>query len=58
MKFLVDLARSLEGRTVAVLLLAVLVVHGGALLLYRQSAAAAADEAFANEVARQLGLAR
>nr|WP_284209549.1 hypothetical protein [Methylorubrum aminovorans] len=58
MKQLVDLARSLEGRTVAVLLLAVLVVHGGALLLYRQSASAAADEAFANEVARQLVLAR
>lgn len=58
MRSLVDLARSLEGRTVAVLLLAVLMVHGGALMLYRQSAAAAADEAFATEVARQLVLAR
>jgi signal transduction histidine kinase len=58
MRGLVGLARSLEGRTVAVLLLAVLAVHGGALALYRQSAAAAADEAFASEVARQLVLAR
>lgn len=58
MKGLVSLVRSLEGRTVAVLLLAVLAVHGGALLLYRQSATAAADEAFATEVARQLVLAR
>ena len=58
MRALVGLARSLEGRTIAVLLLAVLAVHGGALLLYRQSAAAAADEAFATEVARQLVLAR
>ncbi|MFC6790672.1 ATP-binding protein [Methylobacterium komagatae] len=58
MKALVDLARSLEGRTVAVLLLAVLLVHGGALTIYRRSAAAAADEAFATEVARQLVLAR
>lgn len=58
MRGLVGLARSLEGRTVAVLLLAVLVVHGGALAMYRRSAAAAADEAFATEVARQLVLAR
>lgn len=58
MSGLVGVARSLEGRTVAVLLLAVLAVHGGALMLYRQSAAAAADEAFATEVARQLVLAR
>lgn len=58
MRGLVGVARSLEGRTVAVLLLAVLAVHGGALMLYRQSAAAAADEAFATEVARQLVLAR
>ena len=58
MKGLLGLARSLEGRTVAVLLLAVLAVHGGALLLYRQSATAAANEAFATEVARQLVLAR
>ena len=53
-----SLARSLEARTVAVMLLAVLAVHGGALLLYRQSAAAAADEAFARQVANQLSLAR
>ncbi|MGU3360587.1 ATP-binding protein [Methylobacterium sp. M6A4_1b] len=52
------LARSLEARTVAVLLVAILAVHGGALLLYRQSAAAAADEAFAAQVATQLALAR
>ncbi|KQP42504.1 histidine kinase [Methylobacterium sp. Leaf104] len=52
------LARSLEARTVAVLLVAILAVHGGALLLYRQSAAAAADEAFASQVATQLALAR
>ncbi|AWN42572.1 ATP-binding protein [Methylobacterium durans] len=58
MRGLVGLARSLEGRTVAVLLLAVLAVHGGALMLYRRSAAVAADEAFATEVARQLVLAR
>ena len=58
MKALIGLARSLEGRTVAVLLLAVLVVHGGALMLYRQSATAAADEAFATEIARQLVLTR
>ncbi|MEE7478783.1 MULTISPECIES: ATP-binding protein [Methylobacterium] len=58
MKGVVGLARSLEGRTVAVLLLAVLAVHGGALALYRRSAAAAADTAFASEVARQLVLAR
>jgi signal transduction histidine kinase len=58
MRELAGLARSLEGRTVAVLLLAVLLVHGGALAIYRRSAAAAADEAFANEVARQLVLAR
>ncbi|KMO19678.1 ATP-binding protein [Methylobacterium indicum] len=58
MRGLASLARSLEGRTVAVLLLAVLLVHGGALVIYRRSAAAAADEAFANEVARQLILAR
>ncbi|MCE4226291.1 HAMP domain-containing protein [Methylobacterium sp. C25] len=58
MRGLSGLARSLEGRTVAVLLLAVLLVHGGALLLYRYSAVAAADDAFAIEVARQLVLAR
>lgn len=58
MKGLVGVARSLEGRTVAVLLLAILAVHGGALMMYRQSAAAAADDAFATEVARQLVLAR
>lgn len=58
MRVPVALARSLEGRTVAVLLLAVLVVHGGALALYRRSASAAADDAFATEVARQLVLAR
>jgi signal transduction histidine kinase len=52
------LARSLEARTVAVLLLAILAVHGGALLLYRQSATAAADDAFARQVANQLTLAR
>ncbi|MCX4194201.1 ATP-binding protein [Methylobacterium organophilum] len=52
------MARSLEGRTVVVLLLAVLLVHGGALALYRRSAASAADDAFATEVARQLALAR
>ncbi|AWN36167.1 ATP-binding protein [Methylobacterium radiodurans] len=55
---LARLVRSLEGRTVAVLLVAVLVVHGGALALYRLSATAAADEAFATEIARQLVLAR
>ena len=58
MRGLISLARSLEGRTVAVLLLAVLLVHGGALMLYRRSATAAADAAFATEVARQLVLAR
>ena len=58
MRGLVGLARSLEGRTVVVLLLAVLLVHGGALAIYRLSAAAAADEAFATEVARQLVIAR
>lgn len=58
MKALVGFARSLEGRTVAVLLLAVLLVHGGALTIYRRSAVAAADEAFATEVARQLVLVR
>jgi signal transduction histidine kinase len=58
MRGLASLARSLEGRTVAVLLVAVLLVHGGALAIYRHSAAAAADEAFATEVARQLVLAR
>lgn len=58
MRRLAPLARSLEARTVAVLLLAILVVHGGALLLYRQSAAAAADDAFARQVANQLILAR
>jgi signal transduction histidine kinase len=52
------LARSLEVRTVAVMLLAILVVHGGALLFYRQSAAAAADAAFAKQVANQISLAR
>lgn len=52
------LARSLEARTLVVLLAAILAVHGGALLLYRQSAAAAADEAFAAQVASQLALAR
>lgn len=58
MSRLVSLVRSLEARTVAVLLLAILAVHGGALLLYRQSASAAADDAFARQVANQLGLAR
>ena len=58
MRALLGLARSLEGRTVAVLLLAVLAVHGGALMLYRRSATAAADDAFATEIARQLVLAR
>lgn len=58
MRAVAGLARSLEGRTVAVLLLAVLLVHGGALSIYRRSAVAAADEAFATEVARQLVLAR
>lgn len=53
-----SLARSLEARTVAVLLLAILAVHCGALLLYRQSATAAADDAFARQVANQLTLAR
>ncbi|MCJ2045817.1 ATP-binding protein [Methylobacterium sp. J-078] len=53
-----SLARSLEGRTLAVLLLAILAVHGAALLLYRQSAVAAADDAFAIQVANQLALAR
>ena len=52
------LARSLEVRTVAVMLLAILVVHGGALLFYRQSAAAAADAAFAKQAANQISLAR
>lgn len=52
------LGRSLEARTVAVLLLAILAVHGGALLLYRQSATAAADDAFAQRVSNQLTLAR
>lgn len=52
------LARSLEARTVAVLLLAILAVHGGALVLYRQSATAAAEDAFARQVAKQLTLAR
>ncbi|WP_232627755.1 ATP-binding protein [Methylobacterium sp. Leaf118] len=58
MRRLAPLARSLEARTVAVLLLAILAVHGGALLLYRQSATAAADDAFARQVANQLTLAR
>ncbi|MFE1597481.1 ATP-binding protein [Methylobacterium sp. ID0610] len=58
MRGMIGLARSLEGRTVAVLLVAVLVVHAGALMLYRRSAVAAADEAFASEIARQLVLAR
>lgn len=58
MSRLVELARSLEARTVAVMLVAVLAVHGGALLIYRQSAVAAAEEAFASEVAKQLALAR
>ncbi|WP_419953289.1 ATP-binding protein [Methylobacterium sp.] len=58
MSRLASLARSLEARTVAVLLLAILAVHGGALLLYRQSATAAADDAFARQVANQLTLAR
>ncbi len=58
MRGLAGLARSLEGRTVAVLLLAVLAVHGGALALYRRSASAAADDAFATEIAHQLVLAR
>ncbi len=58
MRGVLGLARSLEGRTVVVLLLAVLLVHGGALAIYRLSAAAAADEAFATEVARQLVIAR
>nr|WP_245524554.1 hypothetical protein [Methylobacterium nonmethylotrophicum] len=56
MRGLLGLARSLEGRTVVILLLAVLLVHGGALAIYRLSAAA--DEAFATEVARQLVIAR
>ena len=55
---LAALARSLEARTVAVLLMAILAIHGGALLLYRQSAAAAADDAFARQVVSQLTLAR
>lgn len=42
----------------AVLLAAIVVVHAGALLLYRQSAVAAADEAFAQQVATQIALAR
>ncbi|GJD97568.1 ATP-binding protein [Methylobacterium iners] len=58
MRRLAHLARSLEARTVAVLLMAILAVHGGALLLYRRSAAAAADDAFARQVANQLTLAR
>ncbi len=58
MRELIGLARSLEGRTVTVLLLAVLVVHSGALALYRRSAVVAAEEAFASEVAKQLVLAR
>ena len=58
MSRLAPLARSLEARTVAVLLLAILAVHGGALLLYRQSATAAADDAFARQVANQLTLVR
>lgn len=58
MRRLAPLARSLEARTVAVLLMAILAVHGGALLLYRQSASAAADDAFARQVANQLTLAR
>lgn len=58
MRRLFALARSLEARTLLVLLAAILAVHGGALLLYRQSAAAAAAEAFAAQVATQLALAR
>ncbi len=58
MSRLAALARSLEARTVAVLLMAILAIHGGALLLYRQSAAAAADDAFARQVVSQLTLAR
>ncbi|GJD73621.1 ATP-binding protein [Methylobacterium goesingense] len=57
MSRIASLARSLEARTVAVLLLAILAVHGGALLLYRQSVAAA-DDAFAGHVVNQLTLAR
>lgn len=41
-----------------VLLLAVLFVHVGESTLYRWSATAATDEAFANEMTRQLALAR
>ena len=52
------LARSLEARTVAVLLIAILAVHCGALLLYRQSATAAADDALARQVTSQIMLAR
>ena len=40
MRGVLGLARSLEGRTVVVLLLAVLLVHGGALAIYRLSAVA------------------
>lgn len=58
MSRLATLARSLEARTIAVLLLAIISVHGGALLLYRQSAVAAEEEAFARRVSDQLALAR
>ncbi|KQP50379.1 ATP-binding protein [Methylobacterium sp. Leaf106] len=58
MRRLLAFVRSLEARTMAVLLVAIVVVHAGALLLYRQSAVAAADEAFAQQLATQLALAR
>ncbi|KQO68285.1 histidine kinase [Methylobacterium sp. Leaf111] len=58
MRRLFALSRSLEARTLVVLLVAILAVHGGALLLYRRSAAAASAEAFAAQVATQLALAR
>ncbi|WP_244641986.1 ATP-binding protein [Chelatococcus reniformis] len=40
------------------LLLAIILVHAGLLLLYRRSAIASADEAFAQQVATQLAIAR
>ena len=58
MKHFAAVARTLEARTAMVLLLAVLFVHVGESTLYRWSATAATDEAFANEMTRQLALAR
>lgn len=54
----VAVARSLEGRALAVLLAAVLVVHASESVVYHRSETSRADDAFAREVGSRLKLAR